>query len=489
MRNSNKLLLNCFALLALLGFSANSVPTRLQREIDALNRDPDLKHGAWGFSLIDADSGKAIAAYNDQQFLLPASTLKIFTTAAVLGDLGVDFKYETVIESDGTFDSLSGVLHGNLYIRGSGDPTIDSRYFRNNNDSTTLQKWAAILYRKGLRKIDGKIIGDASLFGNFRWPDGWTWGDMGQYYGAQTSGLAYHDNSYTLYFNSDAKKVTLDHTDLNVKNLQLDISLEADGTKDEAFIYGTPYVAEQRIEGSIPPNRKNYEVEAALPDPALQCAADLADALLAQKIESTTYSSLRLELKKKELSIKQNFRQWHVHVSLPLSDIVYWTNLKSDNVYAEQLLRTLSVKKNTPSYEPYGHAVKTYWVKKGLAFDWECLNADGSGLSRTNYVTTHIQAQALQVISKETYFKVFKKSLPIAGKTGSLASLGKGTAAEGNVFAKSGYINRVRGYAGYVQTRSGKMLCFSLLANNYSCSATAMKKKLEKFLIAMAELD
>ncbi len=489
MRNSNKHLLYCFALLALLGFSAASVPTRIQREIDALQRDPDLKHGAWGFSLIDADSGKTIAAYNEQQFLLPASTMKIFTTAAALGELGSTYCYETVLESDGVFDSITGILHGNLYIRGSGDPTLDSRYFRKENDSTTMQKWAAILYRKGLRKIDGKIIGDASLFGTNAWPDGWTWGDMGQYYGAQTSALAYHDNSYTLYFNSDAKNATLDHTDLTVKNLVLDIRLEADGSKDEAFIYGTPYFGEQRITGSIPPNKKNYEVEAALPDPALQCASDFMAAMRAQKIESSDCSTDRMELRKKEKPIAGKIRKWHTHVSVPLSEIVYWTNLKSDNVYAEQLLRTLRVEKNISEQEPYAQAVKAYWIKKGLAVDWECLFADGSGLSRTNYVTTHIQAQALQVISKETYFNVFKKSLPVAGKSGSLASLGKGTVAEGNVFAKSGYINRARGYAGYVQTRSGKMLCFSLLANNYACSATAMKKKLEKFLIAMAELD
>ncbi|MGL4596373.1 MAG: D-alanyl-D-alanine carboxypeptidase/D-alanyl-D-alanine endopeptidase [Bacteroidia bacterium] len=489
MRNSNKYLLYACALLVLIGFSAASVPSRIQTEIDALNRDPDLKHGAWGFSLITADSGKLIAAHNEQQYLLPASTMKIFTTAAALGELGTDYRYETVLESDGLFDSITGILHGNLYIRGSGDPTLESRYFRKENDSTTMQKWAAILYRKGVRKIDGKIIGDASLFGNIVWPDGWTWGDMGQYYGAQTSGLAYHDNSYALYFNSDAKKVTLDHTDLTVPNLRLEIELEASGSKDEAFIYGAPYKAEQTISGSIPANKKNYEVEAALPDPALQCAADLKIALNERKIESADFSTARMEAQKKEKKVTDKMRPWHVHVSIPLSEIVYWTNLKSDNVYAEQLLRTVSVKKKISADEPYGKAIKEYWLKKGLAFDLECLNADGSGLSRTNYVTTHIQAQALQIISKETYFNVFKKSLPVAGKSGSLASMGKGTAAEGHVFAKSGYINRVRGYAGYVQTRSGKMLCFSLLANNYSCSAAAMKKKLEKFLIAMAELD
>lgn len=113
---------------------------------------------------------------------------------------------------------------------------------------------------------------------------------------------------------------------------------------------------------------------------------------------------------------------------------------------------------------------------------------DGSGLSRSNLVTTKQQAMILYKISKMPWFGEFDSSLPVAGKEGSMSSLCKGTCAENNMRAKTGYINRARGYAGYVKTKSGRNVCFSILANNYTCTPTEMKKKLEKVLVAIAEM-
>jgi D-alanyl-D-alanine carboxypeptidase/D-alanyl-D-alanine-endopeptidase (penicillin-binding protein 4) len=132
--------------------------------------------------------------------------------------------------------------------------------------------------------------------------------------------------------------------------------------------------------------------------------------------------------------------------------------------------------------------VKNYWKSLGVNLDG--LNmTDGCGLSRSNGITTLIQATVLQKISKQKWYPDFLKSLPVAGKSGSMTSLCKGTLAEDNLQAKTGYINRARGYAGYVKTKSGKLLCFSLLANNYTCTPTEMKKKLERILVAMAEIQ
>jgi D-alanyl-D-alanine carboxypeptidase/D-alanyl-D-alanine-endopeptidase (penicillin-binding protein 4) len=104
-------------------------------------------------------------------------------------------------------------------------------------------------------------------------------------------------------------------------------------------------------------------------------------------------------------------------------------------------------------------------------------------------VTTHLQADVLRLIRKEKYADAFYASLPIAGKSGSLGSLCDGTCAENNLRAKSGYITRARGYAGYVTDKKGRLLCFSVLANNYTCTPTEMKKKLETILVKIAELE
>jgi D-alanyl-D-alanine carboxypeptidase/D-alanyl-D-alanine-endopeptidase (penicillin-binding protein 4) len=114
---------------------------------------------------------------------------------------------------------------------------------------------------------------------------------------------------------------------------------------------------------------------------------------------------------------------------------------------------------------------------------------DGSGLSRANTITTKIQATVLSKIYRDSLmYPSFNGCLPVAGKNGSMTSLCRGTFAENNLRAKTGYINRARGYCGYVKTKSGKELAFSVLFNNYDCSAKEMKLKIEKFLVALVEL-
>src|ERR1043165_2686722 len=111
---------------------------------------------------------------------------------------------------------------------------------------------------------------------------------------------------------------------------------------------------------------------------------------------------------------------------------------------------------------------------------------DGSGLARANVITTKTQAEILRMMSRDKNFSAFYNSLPVAGRSGSLGGLCDGTIAENNLRAKSGYITRARGYTGYVKNKKGELLCFSVLANNYECSPTEMKLKLEKILVAIA---
>lgn len=482
-------------LFVFVGFGFGSaIPSHLQDEINQLNADPDLKYGSWSLCVITADSGKAIAEVNADKSLIPASTLKIFTTGAALKLLGTDFRFETTLETDGSYDSLTGTVNGNLIIKGSGDPTLDSKYFRQEKDSSILQKWAVILRKKGIKTITGQVIGDASLFGTNPLPDGWTWGDIGQYYGAGTCALTYRDNSYTLVYNTTGLgSARLLKTIPNQLGFTINSDVKIGGARDEAYVYGAPYGTVHYITGRIPKDVPAYEVDAALPDPALQCANDFYTALIASgiRIGNNTATTLRAQQLNPGYKAKTLPRHLlHQQFSPPLSEIVYYTNLKSDNIYAESLLRTLGrVKGNGISIEDGLTVVKEFWQKNGVKISGFFMT-DGSGLSRSNAVTTRQQATALRSIISfsETEYAAFLASLPVAGKSGSLATIGKGTLAENNLSAKSGYITRARGYSGYVKTKSQKLLCFSILANNYSCTAAEMKKKLERILVQLAEL-
>lgn len=466
--------------------------TKLNATIENLKKDNALKHASWSICVMNTKKDSAIAEYNSNISLVPASTLKIVTTGAALSILGSDFKFETKIQYDGALDTVTGLLKGNLYILGGGDPTLESEYFKNKKDSlTTTEKWAAILKSKGIKKIEGAVIGDAGIFEDNMVPSQWIWGDLGNYFGAGACGLTYHDNKYTLYFKSGAAgaKTSINKILPDVTGLQLINNVSSGGNDDNAFIYGSPYSNYRFVQGTIPANKNNYEVEGSIPDPALFCAQALERSLKSIGITVSEKATTIRALKETNEFSEATTRTLYTNYSPTLDKIVYWTNLKSINLYAEHLLKYISYKKTNLGCESQGtEIVSNFWKNKGVDVSGFFMN-DGCGLARANVITTKTETQILRLMVKDKNFNAFYNSLPLAGKSGSLGGLCEGTCAENNLRAKSGYITRARGYAGYVKNKKGELLCFSVLVNNYDCTPTEMKLKLEKLLIAIAETE
>ncbi|MCW3082956.1 MAG: D-alanyl-D-alanine carboxypeptidase/D-alanyl-D-alanine-endopeptidase [Bacteroidetes bacterium] len=463
---------------------------KLKAAIEDLKKDDALKHSTWSVCVMNTKKDSAIVEYNSNVSVVPASTMKIVTTGAALLMLGSDFMFQTKIQYDGVFDSVSGVIKGNVYILGGGDPTLESEYFRDKKDSlTTVEKWALILKAKGVKKIEGAIIGDASIFEDNMTPSQWIWGDMGNYFGAGACGLTYHDNKYTAIYKSGAAgtKTTLVTTIPAVADLQLVNNVVSGGSDDNAFIYGSQYSNYRTAQGTIPANQNNYEVDGSIPDPALFCAQAFETALKNIDVTIVKKSTTVRALREAGTDVISNRKTLHTNYSPTLDKIIYWTNLKSLNLYAEHLLKYICYTKTGVGSETQGTEIITnFWKNKSVDVSGFFMN-DGCGLARANVITTKTETQILRLLSKDKNYNAFYNSLPVAGKSGSLGGLCDGTFAENNLRAKSGYITRARGYAGYVKNRKGELLCFSVLANNYECSPTEMKKKLEKILIAIAE--
>jgi serine-type D-Ala-D-Ala carboxypeptidase/endopeptidase (penicillin-binding protein 4) len=481
-------------LLLILPFSfiSNAQNSKLKSEIESLKKDPSLKHATWSVCVMNTKNDSTIAEYNSEISVAPASTMKILTTGAALSILGSDFVFQTKLQYDGILDTITGTLKGNLYILGGGDPSLESEYFKDKKDSlSTIEKWALILKAKGIKKIEGAIIGDASIFEDNMTPPQWIWGDIGNYFGAGASGLSYHDNKYTAYFRSGAigSKTTITKINPAVADMQIINNVTAGGNDDNAFIYGSQYSYYRMAQGTVPANKNNYEVEGAIPDPALFCAQALERALKNIDVTiSKNASTLRI-LKESNTYSEAARKVLYTYYSPTLDKIVYYTNLKSLNLYAEHLLKYICYNKSGFGEETKGTEIITaFWKNLGVDVSGFFMN-DGCGLARANVITTKTEAQVLDLIAKDKSFSAFYNSLPIAGKAGSLGGMCDGTFAENNLRAKSGYITRARGYAGYVKNRKGNLLCFSVLANNYECTPTEMKKKLEKILIAIAEAD
>jgi serine-type D-Ala-D-Ala carboxypeptidase/endopeptidase (penicillin-binding protein 4) len=474
----------CCCLLAL-GAHAQLDTKGVRAQIQKITSSPGMRNGQFGFALYDVESGAVLEKERLEETLLPASTMKTVTSAAAFGILGADYKFKTLLEHDGQI--VNGVLKGNVILHGGGDPTLGSdRYEWGTDMKSLLAIWVKKLKEKGVRRIEGDIIGDASLFEDALVPANWVWSDIGNYYGAGACGLSF------LPGKAVGAKAEFIRTDPPMPDIKFvnEMRTGSSSSGDNGFVYGAPYTFTRTLRGTVPMG-DTFSIKGSIPDPALFTAQSLLNALLADSLQvsgkATTVRHMAMEGKASPTARTVLY----THQSPPLKDVVYWLNKKSINLYAEHLVKTIGVVKlNDGSTEGGTKAITEYWASKGIGTTGLHMN-DGSGLSRYNGITPNQLASMLRLNVKEAWFPDFFKSLPIAGDAtcpGSLKSMCRGTAAELKVWAKSGYISRVRTYAGYVETRSGKRLCFAMMANNFTCTNAQAKDFLEALMVAMAEI-
>lgn len=482
-----------FLFLALLGSilpSFSQMP-QLQATVDALDKDPVMRSAVWSLSVRDAKSGKLLLGKNAEKCLVTASTMKAVTSATALAVLGPDFQFKTVLEYDGKINT-AGTLEGNLYIRGTGDPTLGSdRFGKAFQMEDILNSWTEVIKTLGIKEIQGKVIGDASHYSTQLTPGNWNWEDMGNYYGAGASGLNVFENLYTLYMKPGSREGTaaqIVRTYPPIEGLTFvnELSTGAPGSGDNAYIYGAPYTLERYVRGTIPAGPSSFKIKGSIPEPDLLCAKLLLDALVNCEIATAGgHSSMREELRTHTLS-QLNRTRIHTHLSPTLSEILTPLNQKSINLYAECLLKAIGKKSKKDGSTAEGvDALLTYWQGQGITSKWQYVR-DGSGLSANNAMSTSFMTQVLAKSWQSPVGSVLKKSFPLAGRSGSLKGMLKGTAAEGRLYAKSGYISGVRAYTGYVTTADGRELCFAMMANQYACGAGTMRRKFEKIMARIA---
>jgi len=453
---------------------------QMNKVLEDWKKDMDLAGAGLSFCVLDAKTKTLVLEHNPQLALVPASTLKVLTTYAALSKLGQHFRFETRLFYTGTLDAATGVLDGDILILGGGDPSLQSELYAKDNTLVT-DKWAKLIKEKGIKSIKGKVIGDASYFDRTI-PGEWIWADIGNYYGAIPNGLSFMDNKFKIVFqtgpkDTEAKLVTYSPK-YSTKTIDINSEVLADGSSDQAVVYGDPHAYNKQVLGTLPPNKKQYEIEAALPDPALLCAESLCKSLASFGVQCKVEQAIS---RYKYIETGENRQFLFSHFSPDLDNLVIQTNLKSNNLFCESILRAMGkgdVKKGI-------EAVMDCWSQRGL--DLTSLNMkDGSGLARANSCSSALLANALaKIYGDGEFYKLFLSSLPVAGKSGSMSNIGKGKWIENNLRAKTGYMERVRAYTGYVKTKSGKDLCFAILVNNYTCSPSAMKEKIERFFLAL----
>ncbi len=445
---------------------------RLHADLVRIFDDPNFANAQWGVEVISLDRGDLLFEHNSTRLYMPASNNKILTAVSALLRLGPDYRYATRISTDGSV--TDGVLKGNLIVTGTGDPAFAAR-FHDGDPYRIFRDWAASLKERGVRRIEGGIVGDGRAFPPSLLGQGWEWDDLAFSSAAPVSALQFNENLYTVEISPGAAEgspaeiqcepvpdyVTIDAQVTTIAaGMRGRVEIQRGERRDSLIVRGT-------IAALAKPNRSTRSVEV----PSLYFAAALKKALQDEGID-VAGASIGIRDGADSTSPDAGELLFE-HSSPPLAEILKPLLKVSQNLYAETLSRTLGlVFRNLGSFsagrEVVQELLETMAIPRGTY-----AYVDGSGLSRQNLVSADMLVRIFKFMYRNKYFPIFYDALPIAGVDGTIRTRLKGTSAENNVHGKTGTISYVRCLSGYVKTADGEMLAFAMIANNFLASNQA----------------
>ncbi|MDR0581632.1 MAG: D-alanyl-D-alanine carboxypeptidase/D-alanyl-D-alanine-endopeptidase [Prevotellaceae bacterium] len=453
--------------------------------VELLSNEEAFRHVSMSLLAIDAATQQVIASYRPQTALLPASTLKLVTTGLSLLSLGSDYRYRTSLYYDGTV--IDSTLAGNLYIIGGGDPTFGSADSIATPIDEVFSYWVAALKANGIHRVAGDIVADETFLGAAETPESWMWGDIGNYYGAQPSGLPFCENAYSIVLTPGQKegdKTTLRSCYPFIPGAEFinEVTTGAPGSGNQATIYNSPFSELQRLAGAIPVNRDSTEVKGSNNAPAYTCIYYFGELLNRQGIHFD--GALRV-VSTPEISFTPRTLVAY-HLSPPMKEIASATNKISNNFFAETLLKTIGLqRKQNASYDSSLRAVR--YLLDSLQVPASGFKmADGSGLSRRNYVSAQFMVDYLTMMYHSEAVEDFFYTLATPGDRGTFSTLLRSSPNKRRLHAKSGSMGGVRCYAGYAENPQATII-FAILVNNFNYKISDIQPKIEKFLELITE--
>ncbi len=467
-------------LLALLGLAVLAAPrtavasggdadTPTAAAVEEILADAALPSAIWGVLAVDAQTGRVITSRNAGTLLLPASTLKLFTTATALDALGPDFRFTTGLYHLG--QTQGATLRGDLVIRGAADPTFGTDAMQNLDNPLT--RWADALYAAGVRRIEGRIIGDDDRTDDEPYPEGWDVTHVtAESYAPAIGGLAYADNLLGLRISGNE----VEASPAGFATIRRAPS-EPAGRRGRLVIRRALGSDEFTITGSAASGRATLRLPVA--NPTRYAVSAFAARLAAAGIDVSQATLWDVD----DLADRPTYdgaQPLLTSVSPTLARIVAHTNQESDNLYAEHLLRALT---------PEGSAaagvarVKAFLTRAGAPDVDDLSIMDGSGLSRKDLITPAAMVALLRTMRTHPAYGAFYASLPTGGGAGSTL---RNRLADVPVHAKTGSISYARCLSGYVAGPSGQTIAFSIMANNYTEQGSRITGAMDGIVRALA---
>jgi D-alanyl-D-alanine carboxypeptidase/D-alanyl-D-alanine-endopeptidase (penicillin-binding protein 4) len=471
--------------------------TRFRERVQAALESTGNDKAYWGLIVKDADSGEVLYTLNSGRYFMPASNAKLFTTAMALATLGPDYRIRTTIESAAGPDS-SGHLQGDLVLVGRGDGNLSNRVVpfveraeRSGPPEKALADLVDQVVAAGVKEISGDIIADDSYFVSERYPPGWGIDDAVWSYGAAVSALAINDNFISVILRPGAMVgAPLTYSAAlwpEIYEIRNDTVTTAAGTEPKLRLERDPDSQVFRLTGTLPLDAPARELQLAVTQPAESAAAILKQLLEAKGVRVAGHARARHGDRNAQ---PQNDPPVHVlaeHKSPTLLEDVRLTNKLSINLHAELLLRVTAREKASATSMDDALAFATDFRQSiGISPD-DAQLTDGSGLSRGDLVTPQSVVQLLAYAVRQPWGADFVATLPVAGQDGTLENRMRGSAAAGQVHAKTGLVEHVNSLSGYSTSRRGAHLIFSIFGNNTGTHGREAINAVDAICVAMVE--
>lgn len=463
----------------------------LRQDLSAVLAAPLLARSHWSVLVKSLDDGELLFHHNPGQLVLPASNMKVFTMAAAAERLGWDFRFETTLESAAPV--VDGVLQGDLIVRGGGDPSIA---LRDGVAPRLFDDWARHLREAGVTRVAGHVIGDDDALDDVEFGEGWSWDDLAYAYSAPMTGLSYNEALVRILARpgpvpGDPAVIEVvppsDH-DLNITSV---LTTGPPGSASWLALERPLRELDVVVTGSVAADATEpASVTAAVGNPTLFFARALRSGLVARGIEIDGDGVDKDSLVGDEpAAMLSPLRVLARHASAPLSELGRTFMKASQNLYGELFVKAIGRQAGAGTAARGHQAMREVLDGWGISPDSYIL-ADGSGLSRLNFVSAEAVVSILERMYREPrHREMFMQTLPIGGTDGTLRLRLRAAWTQGRVRAKTGSISNTRALSGYVTTRGGETLVFSVIANNFSLPAWRVERVIDLLVEILARQD
>jgi D-alanyl-D-alanine carboxypeptidase/D-alanyl-D-alanine-endopeptidase (penicillin-binding protein 4) len=460
----------------------------LRTMIDSLADAPEFSNAHWGILVVDPERGDTLYSRNAGKLFMPASNMKILTSATALAQLGPDYRYRTMFAARGGVSN--GTIGGDLLVIGRGDPSVSDHMLH--DAMIPLRGIADSLAARGIHHITGRIVAAGNAFPSDVFGFGWTYDDFEDSYSAPIDELLFNEGFSELHVRGGERPgdpvrvdVTPARTFPRVRVQATTIAAPAAGDGRRGRGEGLRAHKDSTtwdiiLDGQIGA-RDTATIEVTHHDPDVAYIAAVREALRDKGIsidDATPADTLGRVDTLATLT------------SPPLSDILKALMKPSQNQIAEMLFRTVALEQTGAGRTDSAQAiVGTQIAKWGAAVPAEAVIRDGSGLSRYDYISPRTVVRILDAMRRSPHFAVYYDALPIAGVDGSIRNRMKGTPAQGNVHAKTGSVALSRSLSGYVTTADHHMLIFSFLANNWTVPVSSVERVQDAIAARLAAIQ